>query len=48
MGYKIQHGKQSSQRTHMHGPWTWATVWGLPEGVEGDWEGQKGEEWGQL
>ena len=31
-GCKVQHRKQSSQRTYTHDPWTWTTVWGLPEG----------------
>ena len=28
---KVQHREQSSQRTYMQDPWTWTTVWGLPE-----------------
>ena len=31
----------------MHDPWTWTTVWGLPEGV-GGWlcgGGQSGKTW---
>ena len=32
---KIQHREKSSQRTYIHDPWTWRTVWGLPEGVGG-------------
>ena len=34
-GYKLQH-REYSQRTYMHDPWTWTTVWGLREGVGGE------------
>ena len=27
---------------YMHDPWTWKTMWGLPEGVRGISEGDKG------
>ena len=40
-GCKIQHRKQSSQRTHMHDPWTWTMVWGLSEGVGGLGQGRQ-------
>ena len=29
----------------MHDPWTWTTVWGLPEGVVGTCGGGQGENW---
>ena len=27
----------------MHNPWTWTTLWGLPEGVRGWWLGEGGK-----
>ena len=37
-------GKDSSQRTCMNDPWTWAVVWGLTVGVGLGWveEGKEG------
>ena len=29
----LKEGEGTSQRTCVHGPWTWTTVWGLPVGV---------------
>ena len=29
----MKEGEGISQRTYVPDPWTWTTVWGLPEGV---------------
>ena len=31
-GVWLKEGEGISQGTYMHYPWTWTTVWGLPEG----------------
>ena len=44
-------GEGISQRTYMHDPWTWTTVWRWPEGG-GEWGlgggGKRRKKWGQL
>ena len=49
-GCKIQHRKQSSQRTHMHDPWTWTMVEDCLRELQGEagWREAKVEKLGQL
>ena len=48
-GCKAQYREQSSQRTYMHDPQTWTTVWGLPEGMgRAGQKGAMGEKLGKL
>ena len=48
-GCKVQHRELSRRRTCMHDPWTWAMLWGLPEGMRSGgngwagWKGQRGK-----
>ena len=48
-GDRLKDGEGFSQRTCMHDPWTWTTVWGLTVGMGAGWlEGEKGRKFGQL
>ena len=41
-GNWLKEGEEIRQRIQTHDPWTWTTVWGLPEGVGGlDGEGKR-------
>ena len=42
----MKEGEGISQRTYMHGPWTWTTVWGSPEGTGGG-AGWRWAKWGR-
>ena len=46
----MKEGEGISQRTYMHDPWTWTTVWGLTVGLGGGLGGggQSREKLGQL